>query len=326
MSLSTQPLVSVVTPLHNVEEYLAECIESVLSQNYQNLEYIIVNNCSTDKSLQIAEQHARQDPRIQIHTNAEFLQMIQNWNHSLHYISPESRYCKIVHGDDWLFPDCITRMVELAEAHPSVGMVSSYRLEENRVTLAGLPYSTNIIDGREICRLYLLDDLFVFGSPTSTLIRSDIIRSREKFYNESNIHADLEACFDILQTVDFGFVHRVLTFTRRHNEANTAFTRRFSTYDIAALHLIKTYGKVYLTEKESESVNEKYLRRYYRQVVRKTSRLKKSNYLPKRIEFWRYHRKALKEIGYPLDLYRLLKFMFIDLYNRVISKVMINQV
>jgi hypothetical protein len=206
-------------------------------------------------------------------------------------------------------------MVELAEAHPSIGMVSSYRLEENRVTLTGLPYSINVIAGKEICRLYLLDDLFVFGSPTSTLIRSDIIRSREKFYNESNIHADLEACFDILQTVDFGFVHR-----------NTAFTRRFSTYDIAALHIIKTYGKVYLTEKECESVNEKYLRNYYRQLVRKISRFKKSNYLPKRKEFWRYHRKALKEIGYSLNFFRLLKSLFIDLFNRVISKMMIHKV
>ena len=61
-----QPLVSVVTPVYNEEKNLAECIESVLAQTYPNWEYVIVNNCSTDRSLQIAESYAAQDKRIRV--------------------------------------------------------------------------------------------------------------------------------------------------------------------------------------------------------------------------------------------------------------------
>ncbi|HID65334.1 MAG TPA: glycosyltransferase family 2 protein, partial [Anaerolineae bacterium] len=115
-SPKSQPLVSVVTPVYNAEPYLAECIESVLAQTYENWEYIIVNNCSTDHSLEIARHYAQQDARIHIHNNDEFLKQFQNWNHAMRQISPESKYCKVVHADDWLFPECLARMVEVAEA------------------------------------------------------------------------------------------------------------------------------------------------------------------------------------------------------------------
>ena len=54
MSMSKQPLVSVVTPVYNGATDLAQCIESVLAQTYPHWEYIIVNNHSTDGTLEIA--------------------------------------------------------------------------------------------------------------------------------------------------------------------------------------------------------------------------------------------------------------------------------
>src|SRR5512145_2771821 len=126
MDVQIQPLVSVVTPVYNGEKYLAECIESILAQTYQNWEYIIVNNRSTDRSLEIAESYAKQDARIRLHNNQAFVGIIQNHNIAVRQIASESQYCKMVHADDWLFPECITQMVEVAEAHPSIGIVGAY--------------------------------------------------------------------------------------------------------------------------------------------------------------------------------------------------------
>ena len=58
------PLVSVLTPVYNCEKYLRTCIESVLAQTYTNWEYVIVNNCSTDGTLAIAQEYAAADSRI----------------------------------------------------------------------------------------------------------------------------------------------------------------------------------------------------------------------------------------------------------------------
>ncbi len=112
MNADLPPLVSVVTPVYNCEKYLAECIESVVAQTYEHWEYLIVNNCSSDRSLEIVQKFAKTDQRIRIHDNKEHLGLLQNWNHALRQISPESKYCKVIHADDWLYKDCIARTDE----------------------------------------------------------------------------------------------------------------------------------------------------------------------------------------------------------------------
>src|SRR4051812_18763878 len=107
-----QPLVSVVTPVYNEEKHLAECVESVLAQTYSNWEYVVVNNCSTDRSLHIVQSYAAKDARIRVCDNREFLRAVSNQNHALRQISSESKYCKVVLGDDKIFPECLAKMVE----------------------------------------------------------------------------------------------------------------------------------------------------------------------------------------------------------------------
>ena len=312
MNLKSEPFVSIVTPVYNAEKYLAECIESVLAQTYQNWEYVIVNNCSKDRSLEIAQHYAQQDARIRIHNNREFLNLMPNWNHAMRQISPESKYCKVVHADDWLFPECLTRMVEVAEAYPSIGIVGSYRLNEDRVDLDGLPYPSTFVPGREICHLSLLHSYInLFGSPTSLLIRSDLVHSRPAFYNEANIHADTEVCYDLLQTYDFGFVHQVLTYTRRHNESNTSVISRFNTYQISKTIVMKKYGPIYLSAEEYQQRLEDIIRNYHTFLVKSMFELREA-------EFWSYHKNMLKELDIPFKWTMFIRPFFFELIDHLL--------
>jgi len=308
MAPKSQPLVSVVTPAYNAEAYLAECIESVLAQTYDNWEYVIVNNCSTDRTLEIAQHYAQQDARIRIHNNAEFLNQIQNLNHAMRQISAESKYCKAVHADDWLFPECISRMVKAAEAHPSVGIVSAYRLDETRVTLDGLPYPRTVVPGREICRAVLLGNLLMFGSPTSLLIRSDLVRKRKNFYPESTISADTQVCFELLQESDFGFVHQVLTYTRRHNESMSSLIHRFKTYRLARLIYLTKYGPLFLSDRDYENLLKRRIEGYHKFLAQSVYELRDR-------EFWKYHKNQLENLGYHLSWAKLVKALFLELLN-----------
>src|SRR5262245_44177768 len=99
--MSQEPLVSVITPVYNGEPYLEQCIESVLKQTYTNWDYLIVNNCSTDCSLEIAKKYAAIEPRIRIHDNDKFLPQLKNCNLALSLISSHCAYYKMVQADDW---------------------------------------------------------------------------------------------------------------------------------------------------------------------------------------------------------------------------------
>ena len=311
---NSHPLISVVTPVYNGAAYLAQCIESVLAQTCTDWEHVIVNNGSTDRSLAIAREYAARDSRIRICDNEEFLEMIPNWNHALRQMSPHSRYCKVLHADDWLFPECLARMVALAEANPSVGIVSAYRLEETRVGLGGLAANEQVIDGKRAGWLTLKrKPLHLLGSASSLLIRAEIVRQQPNFYDETILHADKEVCLRILQSWDFGFVHQVLTFTRRHNESVTSFARRFDTHFRDSILMLQRYGPHFLSEAEyRERMNQKMLR-YNKLMARALLQRTEADY-------WQYHRQAMRELNLPFSWRRLLRPLVFEGFRLLLEK------
>lgn len=317
MGSQAQPLVSVVTPVYNGAKYLAECIESVLAQTYENWEYTIVNNCSTDGTLEIAQRYAQQDVRIRVHNNTQFLTALENFNHAFHQISPESKYCKVVHADDWMFPECIREMVQVAQDNPSVGIVSSYTLEGVRVKHGGLlPYPSTVVPGHEICRQSLMHSTYVFGSPSSLLIRSDLIRDRKEFYDPTfNQTVDQAACYDVLQDTDFGFVHQVLTFSRVHDETRTSASQGLNRLILEQLFLLEKYGPVYLSRQEHAKRLEHRMQSYY--VF-----LGKCVFQRRGQKFWSYHKDKLEELGLPLSRVKLTRAALRELYLMFMSNLM----
>jgi glycosyltransferase involved in cell wall biosynthesis len=304
--MDSGPLVSIVTPFYNTEKYLAECIESGLRQTYENWEYFLVDNCSTDGSSAIAAGYASRFPGKIRHIRTEsFLSQIQNYNFALSRISPQSKYCKIIQADDWLFPDCVRSMVEVAEAHPSVGIVSAYELEGDEIRLDGLPYPSAETSGRDICRLYFLKHKYLFGSPTSLLMRSDAVRSRNPFYEERRApFDDGHACFDLLKTWNFGFVHQVLTYTRRQPGSIISPLQSEELDFLVRLVMLVAHGRDYLSEEEYSIYLRGAEQAYFPRVTRAALRPEERDPY-----FWEFHKKALASVSYALDSKTLRRWM-----------------
>ena len=294
------PLVSIVTPVYNEEKYLTECIESVIAQTYQHWTLTIVDNCSTDASLEVARRYAAIDSRIQVQQNTVFLPAVANHNRALRQISRDSKYCKVLLGDDWIFPECIARMVSVAERHPSVGIIGAYALEGQCVNWTGLPYATPVLSGRDICRKHLLECIYVFGTPTTVLYRSDLVRGRHAFYNEADIHADTEVCFELLKKCDFGFVHQVLAFTREREGSVSTRAADIHAYFGSMLYILTTHGKEYLTATELEQSLNAHLSAYYKF-------LGKNMLLRRGKRFWEYHKQSLMQAGVGFSVPRLVQ-------------------
>ena len=313
MNTASHPLVSIVTPAYNEEEYLSACIESVLAQTYPHWDYTIINNRSNDKTLEIAQAYAARDPRIRVCTNGTFVPALANFNAAFRQISPASKYCKMVLADDWIFPECLERMVAVMEEHPSVGIVGAYGMANRLVLWMGLPYPSHIVSGREICRQRLLGSPYVFGSPTSVLFRSDLVRSHDPFYNESNVAADSEACFELLKDCDFGFVHQILTFSRDDRpNSRLKESRELNTSAPSILRELVVYGPHYLTPEEYRDRLKLTVSKYYDflavSVLQRRSK-----------DFWDYHKRKLEEEGIGFSRTRLARSFVGRVANRFLE-------
>jgi glycosyltransferase involved in cell wall biosynthesis len=291
-SRTAEPLVSVVTPFYNSGRHLSQCIESVLAQTYHNWEHLLINNCSCDDSLDIAMSYAKYDSRIRVVDCDIFLNQVQNYNRALKYISEGSQYTKVVQADDWIFAECISEMVDVAERNQRVAVVGAYALEggANTLWLDGLPTLDNVFCGNDICKSILMGGPYVFGTPTSTLIRSELIRARSAFYSESSLFEDADVCFELLNNRDFGFVHKVLTVTRRDNQSIMTKQREFYPTLLFNVVSVARYGKVFLTDDEFRRRSKEVRWRYFRFLGESALSRRDS-------EFWCFQAEGLATIG-----------------------------
>jgi len=289
-----QPLVSIVTPFHNTAQYLAQCIESVLGQTYQPIEYVLVDNCSTDGAGDIAESYAKRDSRIRVIHRSRLLPQVQNYNAALAEISPNSKYCKIVQADDYIYHDCLKLMVQAFEQSESIGLVSSYWLKGNTVCGSGLPHGSTNLPGKELARSFLRTGLYVFGSPTTVMYRASMIREEKPFYAEELLHEDTEKCMQILERWDFGFVHQVLSFLRLGNESISTSVESYFPRALDWYIITQRYAGVFLEYDEALALRKDAKRLYYRTLARQALRFREP-------AFWKYHSNGLTTLEERLD-------------------------
>lgn len=284
-------VVSVVTPVYNGQAHLEECIESVIAQSLSDWEYIILDNASTDSTAQIAQRYAAQDPRIKYHRNTTTLPIIENWNTSMRLIDEASRYCKVVHADDILMPDCLQKMVAVGDQHPSVTLIGAYRIDGVGVNMDSIPYPNDMIRGTTLAKDRFLGKIAdQFGSPSSVMYRADKVREKADFYDASNFHADTEVCIDILREGDYGFVHQVLTYTRRHMGAESPAARKLGSHGVGRMITLQKYGHHFLSEAEYTRAMNMQLRFYYQFLANNMMRFKD-------VSFRRYHQDFLRDSG-----------------------------
>jgi hypothetical protein len=237
-----------------------------------------------------------------VHDNETFVPVIENHNIAFGLMSPEAKYCKIVSGDDFIFPTCLERLVDLAEQHPRVGLVGCYQLSGSVIRWQGFQYPQAVVRGSDLCREVFLrrDPTFGFGSPTSLLYRADLVRRQREFYPDPSPHSDTSACFRMLRDTDFGFVYDVLCYERVHVETQSSASAGLNRYASQNLNDLQRYGPWYLTETEYQQKRREEIADYDRFLAANIGRWRD----PK---FWNYHRDRRQELGCPIRLATVLK-------------------
>ena len=105
-------MISIVTTCHNLKDYIENCLVSLINQSYKNLEIIVVNDCSTDNSLNIIKQFADKDSRIKIINNE--INLGAGKSRKIGIESAQGDYIMLVDGDDWISENFIKTLYDLA--------------------------------------------------------------------------------------------------------------------------------------------------------------------------------------------------------------------
>jgi len=114
-------LISVLMPVFNVEKYVEEALNSILSQTYTNLEVIVIDDGSVDKTADIVQGLALNDPRIRFLKNPSNLKIARSLNRGLSVAS--GSYIARMDGDDISMPDRIERFLKHLENNPDLELV-----------------------------------------------------------------------------------------------------------------------------------------------------------------------------------------------------------
>ncbi len=202
-------LISVILPVYNGEKYLKEAIESILNQTYKDFEFIIINDGSTDKSLDIIEKYKKEDERI-IVISRENKGLIATLNEGIE--KAKGKYIARMDQDDISLPNRFEEQLKFLEKNPEIGVCGTWVevFGENRNPIL---WKMPIKD--EELRPRLLFSV-TFAHP-SVMMRKGLINQYNLRYNEKYINAeDYKFWLDFSKYTKFGNIPKKLFLYRYH--------------------------------------------------------------------------------------------------------------
>lgn len=173
-----QEKVSVIIPVYNVEQYINECITSVLGQTYTNLEIIIVEDCSTDNSLSICEKYAKTDMRIKLLRNERNSGVSYSRNKAFDIITG-SYFC-MIDSDDWVESNYIELLVNAIKKSDTDACICGYlkEFEKNKKTESfQITEKTKVLTNKEILNCALQKNIPFVGYICAKLYKTSALNN-----------------------------------------------------------------------------------------------------------------------------------------------------
>jgi teichuronic acid biosynthesis glycosyltransferase TuaG len=176
-------------PAYNAEPFIEEAIASVIAQTVADWELIVIDDCSTDDTVQIVSAFVRQDPRIQLLTNASNMGVAKTRNRGLDLC--RGQYVALLDSDDYWKPRFLEKMLERAEQTGADIIYCSYELVDEQ--------------GKKVCNDFIVPPETTFEEsivrsvilPSASLITSDV--ATESRFPTNMYHEDIALWFQILR-------------------------------------------------------------------------------------------------------------------------------
>lgn len=260
MTSIDRPLVSVIIPAYNSEDFIQQAIESVLCQTHANLEVIVVDDGSSDKTPEIVKALASSDPRV------SYIHQINQGQSSARNAGIDKargRYIAFLDSDDIMLPNKIEEQVSYLEHNPACGLsyckiFHFFERDSDRLFYFKLPHPSG----------YLFEELLAgnFINPLSAVVRKDLLDKFGGFPSELKFAEDQCLWLKLsYHRVRFDYLDKPLAHYRIRsrsltNQANYLVESGMNS--LRLMHLVKSW----MTEEEIKKID---FSRLVRQCLRK---------------------------------------------------------
>ncbi|MCL6436418.1 MAG: glycosyltransferase [Leptolyngbyaceae cyanobacterium HOT.MB2.61] len=214
------PLVSVVMPVYNAESYVGEAVESILAQTFDNFEFIILNDGSTDRSEQILKQYQQRDRRIRI-VSRENRGLIATLNEGINCAT--GRYIARMDADDIALPERFSKQVEFLETHPDYVVVGSKVLLIDPEGLPICPFST-LTEHEAIDAAHMEGKGGAICHPAS-MLRRDVLQKVGGYRQEMKYAEDFDLFLRLAEVGKVANLPHILLKYRMHANS-VGYTKR----------------------------------------------------------------------------------------------------
>ena len=293
-------MISIIIPIYNAEKFLAKCLDSILAQTYKNYEVICVDDCSTDNSLSILEQYAKQYSCIKVISHKKQKKQGAARNSGLNIA--QGKYVTFIDADDYIDAELLAKMHKAAEIHFCDLVVTN---------VENIQYSSDI-HSKELteeltCKYKRreFDTGFYFYNfnfsklrpgPVAKLYRRKIIEQNKIRFPENLVHEDVAFYWFYMPHVDnLYYINEPLYFRQIHNDSTMY---RLTYKDENKYDILKIYKIVY-----------KFLKK------NKLFKLYKDNFYNWAIYIINNEKNSQKKMTYIFNLLLLAPGIFFKIYS-----------
>ncbi|HSW47700.1 MAG TPA: glycosyltransferase family 2 protein [Candidatus Saccharimonadales bacterium] len=232
MKYNKQPLVSVIMPVYNAEAYLAHAINSILSQTIQDIEFVIVDDASTDNSYKIAHDYALRDHRIKLYRNKKNSGVSKTAKIAIDHST--GQFIARMDADDIALPERFAKQVKYLKANPKTVAVGAQCLliDKDGTIIGQKNFPTKFED------IYKYIFQFVPVQQPTLMINRKLLPEDFQFYRDGmNTAEEIELIFKLFMYGKVENLPDVLLMYRVHN-GNTSFKNIKKTFFLTIISRI----------------------------------------------------------------------------------------
>lgn len=256
--MQATPLVSVIITSYNREDFIKEAIDSVLASSYKNIEVIIVDDCSTDSTYEIAKEYQQKHRNIKLFRNKENIGQFENRNKAATY--SEGKYLKFVDSDDAIFPDGIQYCVEEMEKYPEASLGLLYLNNKNLK-------DSKVMSSENVIRNHFFDLSILGIGPSGTIFRKQEFDNCKGFDVRFDLAADNYLNIKMAALAPVVLLPKVF-FKYRMHEGQVFNQKKMIIYSYLYNKELYLNGNLPLTKEELNYLLQKLEKRHFANMVK----------------------------------------------------------